>query len=408
MHRLLLTTSTLAILSLAASTGTAQDSGDFAQVQQGLYIARAGDCASCHTREGGEPFAGGRGIETPFGTIFSSNITPDPVTGIGGWTADDLYRSMHEGKDRDGDHLYPAMPYPHYTKVLHEDVVALKAYLDTVEPVSYRLPENRLIPPLEIRATVAGWNLLFFEDGVFQPDPAKSPEWNRGAYLVQGLGHCGSCHTPMNVLGAEETDKALEGAAIQGWTAPSLVAGDIGPGGWSQEELVAYLKNGRNVHATASGPMSETVANSTRYLTRSDLAAMATYLLDLEPRAMQARREAPQDALARGGRLFADHCTTCHNSDGSGQPRFFSDLRKNGVVSSPHLEGLLRVILEGATGNEVATGATNAHMPAFGWKLDDRAIADLATFLKNSFGNVGDPVDAADVKDARERLQAEG
>ncbi len=405
MRRFLLTTSALAVLAVASS-GSAQDSGDFAQVQEGLYIARAGDCASCHTREDGEPFAGGRAIETPFGTIFSSNITPDPETGIGGWTVDDLYRSMHEGKNREGDHLYPAMPYPHYTKVFHEDVAALKAYLDTVAPVGYRPPENRLIPPLEIRTTVAGWNLLFFKEGVFQPDPAKSAEWNRGAYLVQGLGHCGSCHTPLNVLGAEEADKALQGAAIQGWTAPSLVAGDIGPGGWSRDELVAYLKTGRNAHATASGPMSETVANSTRYMTKSDLEAMATYLLDLQPRAMQARREASGESLARGERLFADHCTTCHNSDGSGQSRFFADLRSNGVVSSQHLEGLLRVIIQGATGNEVAAHMSNAHMPAFGWKLDDRAVADVATFLRNSFGNVGDPVDPADVKDARERLSA--
>src|SRR5665213_9072 len=253
--------------ALLAAVPVAAQSAVSAEVARGEYLVRAGDCEYCHTEPNGKPFAGGRAIATPFGVIYSINITHDRDTGIGAWSDQDFYKAMHTGISRDGSHLYPAFPYPWFTKVTRADVDAIKAYLDTVTPVVQNDKRNPLPWFLRWREELFGWNLLFFDEGEYKSDTAQSAQWNRGAYLVQGLAHCGACHTPDNWLGGTKHSKAFEGGdAGLHWAAPGL--GDNirdGVGGWSVAEIVEYLKTGANAKSASVGPMSEVVMNSTQY-----------------------------------------------------------------------------------------------------------------------------------------------
>jgi mono/diheme cytochrome c family protein len=277
---LLLASSAIALL--AASVGHTADTS-FAKIERGHHLVDAGDCVACHTDPGGQKFAGGRPIETPFGTIFSPNITRDRETGIGAWSDADFYRAMHDGIAPDGTRLYPAFPYPYFTKLTRDDVMAIRAYLNTVPAVKHKTHRTQLDWPLNYRVTMRGWDLLFFKPGTFKPDPEKSAEWNRGAYLVQGAGHCGACHTPKNTLGADEKSKALRGGRFANWLAPEITNNmRTGTGSWSVDDIVEYLKTGRNKHSGASGPMGEVVANSTSKLPDSDLRAIATYIKDVD------------------------------------------------------------------------------------------------------------------------------
>ena len=385
------------------------DTIDTAQVERGRYVARLGDCVACHTADDGAPYAGGRAIKTPFGIVYSANITTDAETGIGAWTNDDFWNLMHSGIRKDGAYIYPAMPYPWFTKMTRQDVDDLKTYLDTLPPVRNSPPENQLLPPLQFRQTVAAWNFLFFEEGVFKPDPSKSAEWNRGAYIVEGPGHCGACHTPADLLGGPERDRRYEGRSIQNWWAPDLTSGGAdGVATWSEEEILSYLKDGRNQHTVASGPMADVIENSTQYITDADLNAIATYLKDLpiEERARDASRlgEASKKTMTDGEHLFRDNCAACHGIDGAGVPRLIADLRKSGVVNAPDPVGVLRAILAGANGNVTHGAPTRPGMPPFDWKFDDREIAAVATYLRQSFGNRATSVSAGDVADLRKTL----
>lgn len=232
----------------------------FEQVQRGKALVDASDCVACHTQDQKKPFAGGRPIETPFGTLYSPNITPDRETGIGAWSDDDFYRAMHEGIGPDGTRLYPAFPYPYFTKMKHDDVLAIRAYLNTLEPIANPRPANKLQWPLNYRVFMRGWDLLFFKPGTFMPRTDKTEEWNCGAYLVEGPGHCGACHTPKNLLGADKRSEALQGGKIQNWSAPSITNDQRnGIGSWSVGEIAEYLKTGRNARSGATGLMSEVV-----------------------------------------------------------------------------------------------------------------------------------------------------
>ncbi|MGI9383437.1 MAG: c-type cytochrome [Methyloligellaceae bacterium] len=395
-------------LFLHAAPGTG-DTIDTAQIERGRYIARLGDCRSCHTMQGGALLAGGLGLVTPFGTIYSANITPDVETGIGAWTKDDFWNAMHSGIRKDGAHLYPVMPYPWFTKMTRQDVDALKTYLETVPPVRYTPPENDLWLPLRVRESVAGWNLLFFEEGVFKPDPSKSAEWNRGAFIVEGPGHCGACHTPANLLGAPEHDRRYEGQEIQDWWAPNLTGrSSDGVANWSKDDVVAYLKDGRNDYAVASGPMAEVIEHSTQHVTDADLAAIATYLKDPpigehERNAMPASEVSPKSEIGKA--LFRDNCSACHGADGEGVPRLIADLRKSGVVNAPDPVGVLRVILAGAEGNVTHGAPTRSAMPPFAWKFDDSQVAAVATYVRQSFGNHAPAVSDTDSADLRSTLK---
>ncbi|MPZ41516.1 MAG: c-type cytochrome [Rhizobiales bacterium] len=409
------------LLGLAASLAAAllllpdrskSDTIDTAQIERGRYIARLGDCRSCHTAQGGALLAGGLGIVTPFGIIYSANITPDVATGIGSWTKDDFWNAMHSGIRKDGAHLYPAMPYPWFTKMPRTDVDALKTYLDTIPPARYTPPENDLWLPLRARVSVAGWNLLFFDKGVFKTDPAKSAEWNRGAYIVEGPGHCGACHTPANLLGGPERDRLYEGQSIQNWWAPNLTGRSAyGVATWSKEDVVDYLKDGRNDHAVASGPMALAIQNSTQHMTDADRAAIAAYLKD-PPVGTREEGDSPRVSEAgidsMGGKaIFRDNCSACHGADGEGVPRLIADLRKSGVVNAPDPVGVLHAILAGAQGNVTHGAPQRPTMPPFAWKFDDRQIAAVAAYVRQNFGNHAPSVSDSEVADLRETLGLE-
>ena len=374
-------------------------------VERGRYLAQAGDCAACHTAPGGKPYAGGRAIPTPFGTIYSTNITPDKDTGLGNWSEDEFYRAMHEGIRRDGKHLYPAFPYPWYTKLTRQDVDALKAFLETVPPARQENKATDLPWPLSVREVMSGWNQMFFHAGEYKPDPGKSAEWNRGAYLVEGLGHCGACHTPKNMVGAVKTKHRLEGGYGENWYATSLT-NDVrdGLGDWTADDIAKYLKSGSNLKAAATGPMAEVIENSTQHLSDTDLHAVAVYLKSVRGPSEEQKVESDQQRLARGEAIYRDQCAGCHMEDGTGQERAFPPLRGNAVVQAKEPGTMLHMILDGAQVAATKANPSGLKMPSFDWKLSDQDVADLATYLRAAWGNKASAVSVSDVKKTRERV----
>ncbi|MDZ7644355.1 MAG: cytochrome c [Woeseiaceae bacterium] len=291
-----------------------------------MYLSKAGNCMSCHTRSSDQPFAGGVAFETPFGTIYSTNITPDAETGIGEWTLDDFTTALREGRGDDGEHLYPVFPYTSYTMTSDAEVAALFAYLQTLRPVTYTPPENDLGFPYSQRWTLGMWKALYFDEGRFSPDPNRTREWNRGAYLVNGLAHCGMCHTPRNFLGAGDDDLALTGGTytdrIDGkslsWSATNLTSAKSGLGYWSEEDIVSYLQLGVSSRAGVFGPMNDVIVNGTMHLTEEDLRAVASYLKSLAAKEQGNGAEPDGDTMRTGSLLYDIHCGTCHLPTGLG------------------------------------------------------------------------------------------
>jgi mono/diheme cytochrome c family protein len=379
-------------LSLTVAVPAGAQGTTYSTIERGRYLVNAGDCASCHTAEGGKPYAGGLAVPTPFGTIYSTNITPDPTTGIGKWSEQDFYKAMHDGIRRDGKHLYPAFPYPWFTKVTRADVRAIKAFLDTVTPVRQQNKPSELPWPLSVRAVMAGWNKLYLHEGAFKPDPKKSEQWNRGAYLVEGLGHCGACHTDTNLLGAAKTAEKLKGGDFgEHWYAPGLTNNlRDGLGGWSAAEIVEYLKTGANAKSAAGGPMAEVVKNSTQYLSDVDLNAIAAYLKDVPAEKTQATTkttDVDKQAWSRGEALYVDNCTGCHMENGEGIARIFPSLKGSSAVQAKLPETVIHVVLAGAKTAATPGKPTGFAMPAFAWKLDDKEVADLVNYIRNAWGN---------------------
>lgn len=383
--------------------------GDWVEVSRGQYLVRAGDCMACHTADGGKAFAGGRAVPTPFGTIYSTNITPDPATGIGNWSFEDFYRAMHYGIRRDGSRLYPAFPYPWYTKTTRDDVFAIKAWLDTLEPVRQRPPDNELPWPLGMRAVMAGWNTLFFDAGTYQPNPDESAQWNRGAYLVQGLMHCAACHTEKNFAGATNEDRALQGGLAEHAFAPSLHGGmRDGLGSWSVNDIVEYLKTGSNAKTSAAGPMAEVVERSTQYLNDADLTAIAVYLKKLPGDNGNAHDdkddsdEIADATMQRGHDVYFDNCQGCHMEQGKGLDRVFPPLNGSSAIMTAKPDTLILVLLQGARIPQTDLKPTGFKMPAFDAKLDDEQIADVLTYIRNAWGNRASAVSASEVAEKRE------
>lgn len=400
----------LLLLGLLLAAPAAQsDTADFTRIERGRYLATVGDCTACHRGPMGD-YAGGRPIETPFGNIMTPNITPDEETGLGRWTEDEFARALHQGIDREGNRLYPAFPYPWYTRVSREDVDAIFAFLRTLPPVKYRPPESDLPFPLNIRASVRAWNLLNFEAGRFQPDPRKDAEWNRGAYLVEGLGHCGACHTPRNFMGGDESGAAYRGGPLQGWYAPNLTNDQrFGLGSWSVEEIVTYLRTGHNERGAASGPMAEAVDQSTSRMTQPDLRAIAVYLKSLPPNTPSAATPlaAEEPRMRRGQALYVDNCSACHKQDGGGIEYLFPRLAGSQVVQQPGPDTLTRIVLSGVRSVATAAEPTAPGMPAFHWRLDDQQTADVLTYIRNSWGNAAPPVTPGNVRDMRGSLASQ-
>ena len=400
---------TLAI-TLAANANAqtaAPDPQDFSQIAQGRYVAVLGDCAACHTDPGGRPFAGGRAIATPFGNVVAANITPDRETGIGAWTDAQFIRAMTKGRAPGGVRLYPAMPYPAYAKMTTRDLIALRAYLDTLDPVHHQVRSDQLPFPFDIRLGMVFWNWLFYTPGTFKPDPHKSAEWNRGAYLVEGPGHCGTCHTAKDFLGGDESGQFLHGYAIQGWFSPNITGNDhVGLGSWSAEDIVSYLKTGVNAHAIASGPMADEVEDSSSHMTTQDLRAIAAFL-----KSQPTGGNPPAPAMAAsdpvmqaGAAIYADECSACHTPDGAGVARLFPRLKGSPVVQSANPTSLIHVVLEGSRAVATDSAPTAPAMPPFAWKLSDRDVADVVTYIRNTWGNHASTVTTGDVRAVQKTL----
>ncbi|HEX2940251.1 MAG TPA: cytochrome c [Rhodopila sp.] len=397
----------LCLVGCMAAQAEYPDKQAFEVIQRGRYLATAADCTACHTAVGGKPFAGGRAVETPFGKLIAPNITPDPTTGIGAWTDDEFVRAIRDGIGHGGIHLYPAMPYTYYTRMTPQDVIAIRAYLNTVDPVRNPVQANQLPFPFDIRASMAGWDKLFFTPGAFKPAANKSAEWNRGAYLVEGAEHCGMCHTPKNALGGDESGQAYQGYALQGWFAPNLTGNRrVGLGTWSVDDIVLYLKTGRNRFDIASGPMAEAVSDSTSHLTNPDLRAMAVYLKTLPSAGHTPKPLAANDPVMQDGKsIYIDQCAACHTMQGAGIVGLFPKLSSAPLVQEPNATSLVRVVLAGSQAVATDEAPTGPAMPSFAWKLNDREIAAVVTYIRNSWGNAASEVSADDVQSARHTLR---
>ncbi|AHY08785.1 c-type cytochrome [Serratia plymuthica] len=383
------------LLTLLAAGGSAQ------AMSAGEYVAKAGDCTACHTAPGGALLAGGMKFPTPLGAIYATNITPDKQHGIGAYSFDEFDRAMRQGIAKDGHRLYPAMPYTSYAKMNAADMRALYDYL--MQEVPAQNAANRASDiswPLSMRWPLAVWNQLFHDDAQYRPDSGQSAEWNRGAYLVQGAGHCGSCHTPrgwaMQEKGLDSKEPAfLSGAELDGWFASNLR-------GKPQEEVAALLKTGRSRHAAVAGPMSEVVTHSTQYLTDGDLNAIATYLHSLAAEKPPAEKAVAPVAGSQqaGQRTYAMYCSTCHGNKGEGSDNTIPALAGNATVTADNPLTALRVLLEGAQ-TPITQQATAIAMPGYGWALNDRQAADLMSYLRGSWGNQAGAVTAQQVQEAR-------
>ena len=359
-------------------------------LQRGEYLVRAGNCIACHTPRGGAPLAGGRAIDTPFGAVYSSNLTPDAETGLGRWSAQDFWNALHHGRSRGGRLLTPAFPYEHTSVITREDSDAMFAWLQSQPPVRQAQPAHTLTWPLGTQPALAVWRALFFEPQPFQPDPKQDAEWNRGAYLVQGLGHCAACHSPRNALGASAGVAELSGGLmpVVNWYAPNLSdERETGLASTPLAEIVRLLQTGRNAQASVSGPMAEVVQHSLQHLKPEDLQAMAVYL---QSRARQAghvaERKAPAPVRASvaelGSKVYERHCATCHGEQGEGATGIYPALRGNRAVLLTEPTNLVQTVLFGGFGPSTAGHPRPFGMPPFVLELEDRDIAAVLTHLR--------------------------
>jgi len=399
-HRVILA---CVLLCTASTAGRAQTEPVADTIARGKALAIAGDCASCHTADPAKPFAGGKRIDTPFGGIYSANLTPDRDTGLGDWSDEDFHRALRYGVAPNGSRYYPAFPYPNFTRLTRQDIGAIRAYLATLTPVTNRPPRPELRWPLSYRVLMRGWNFLFFRPGIFEPNQQKSAEWNRGGYLVTGAAHCGACHTPKNIFGADKRNRAFGGGVVDGWYAPRLDnAARSGLKSWSEDDVIEYLSSGRNGRSHADGPMAEVVVNSTSQMNDADVRAIAVYLKDLPAGAPEPAASPPPDAdLAEGKAVYAHNCIACHEADGSGAPRIYPPLPGNALLQSENPLSTLRIVLDGAHTVTTARAPNTGSMPAYGMQLSDQQAADVANYIRNSWGNSAPLVTASQVKKAR-------
>ncbi len=405
-NRFLIAVGALTLVAYAAAAQSPREDS-FEQIDNGRYLATLGDCTACHTLPGGKPFAGGVVLKTPFGDLAGANITPDLETGIGRMTLEEFQKVMSEGEGRGGYHLYGAMPFTAYTKVSKEDNAAIYAYLQSLEPVNNKVETNLLPFPFSVRKSLSVWNALNFDQGEYKPDASKSADWNRGAYIVQGLGHCGTCHTPKNILGGDDNDKFLQGGVLDNWFAPDITADPRkGIGSWSEDDIIAYLKTGANRFDVASGPMAEQVEHSSQHWADADLKAVATYLKDIGKPDAPAPDPLPatDSRLVSGAAIYADRCSACHTPTGAGIPKLFPQLAKAPLVNSDDPTTLIRVVLAGSQSGATHAAPTGPSMPSFAWNLSDQDVANVVTFVRNSWGNAATAVEPSQVGKLREAL----
>jgi len=377
---------------------------------RGEYLARAGDCMACHTARGGAAFAGGLALATPFGTVYTSNLTPDDATGIGTWSSADFWRALHNGRAKNGRLLYPAFPYTNYTKITREDSDALYAWLRTLAPVRQPNRPNALRWPYNTQVALAVWRALYFTPGTYTPDTARSAQWNRGAYLVQGLGHCSACHAARNALGATSDSMDLAGGLIplQNWYAPSLQSPqEAGVADWSTADIVKLFQTGATRHGWVTGPMAEVVLRGTQYLSQQDLASVAQYLkalpgahADAAPAARAYPPVSPMVAMA-GAKLYQDRCAQCHGATGQGVPNAYPALAGNRVVTMDRPANLVQMVMYGGFAPATAGNSRPFGMPPYVLVLSDSEIAAVLTHIRMSWGNDAGPVSEFQVKRLR-------
>jgi mono/diheme cytochrome c family protein len=391
------------LLCSASAFGRTQAEPSADTIARGKALTEAGDCASCHTADPSKPFAGGKRIDTPFGVIYSPNLTPDRDTGIGGWSDEEFYRALRYGVRRDGSRYYPAFPYPNFTRMIRDDLLAIRAYLATLTPVNNRPPPPQLRWPLNYRVVMRAWDFVFFRPGIFEPNQQKSAEWNRGGYLVTGAAHCGVCHTPKNMFGADKRGSAFGGGLVQGWFAPRLDGAErSGLKSWSVDDIAEYLASGRNGKSHAGGLMAEVVVNSTSKMSDQDIRAIAVYLKDLPAGAPEpAVAPPPQSEMAAGKAIYDRTCVACHEADGSGAPRIYPPLPGNANLQSADPASTLRIILDGAQTMTTPRAPNTGSMSAYAKDLSDQQIADVTNYIRNSWGNAAPLVTPAQVAKAR-------
>ncbi|WP_137957858.1 cytochrome c [Burkholderia sp. 4M9327F10] len=399
-----------AVLSTTAVTCQAADGSDSNIVARGEYLARAGDCIACHTTPAGKLFAGRRPMATPFGTLYSPNISPDKETGIGRWTASQFYSMMHTGHSPDGSLLYPAMPFAAYTKMTRKDSDAIFSYLKSVPAVKLANRPHDMRFPYNNRSLLLGWRTLYFREGEFKPDPAQSVEWNRGAYLVQGPGHCSMCHTAINALGGSSESKAFEGGLIpmQAWYAPSLTSNkEAGLGDWSLEDIANLLRTGVSDRGAVYGPMAEVVYDSLQYLSDDDIRAMSVYLKSLPPHGDEATPPSitsveDKDRLyPLGSKIYDAQCATCHGAKGRGKLPQFPPLANNQSIQMESSVNPIRMVLNGGYPPGTTRNSQPYGMPPFAQSLSDEEIAAVVTFIRTAWGNHGTAITVKDVNDLR-------
>jgi mono/diheme cytochrome c family protein len=376
-----------------------------ALLRQGQYLVRVGDCVSCHMREGGSALEGGLGLKTPFGTIYSSNITPDKETGIGSWTKDQFFHAMHDGIGAHGENLYPAFPYPWFRNVGRADDDAILVYLQSTPAVRYTPPKNDLQFPFSIRFVLKGWNLFFLNSRVTSNIAVGPTAQTRGQYLVDGLGHCSACHSAKNPFGGDKRGSAFWGGTIDNWFAPDLTGNSrTGLGSWHTAEVAEFLKTGRNVHAAAGGSMGDVISYSMTWLTDQDRSAIATYLKSIPARPQDDVQRPNQGAMKRGAAIYSDVCTACHLENGVGQPRYFPPLKGDAMLQQLDATGLLHAILGGSRTGPSQTRPSPLTMSSFAWKLSDQEVADVSTYVRNSWGNRASEVSRDQVTKLRKAL----
>lgn len=377
-----------------------------AQASRGAYLAKAGNCMACHTIRGGEEYAGGRAIRTQFGDIYAPNITPEEDAGIGKWTSDDFWRAMHNGKSKDGSFLYPAFPYPNYTKVSREDSDAIYAYLRTVAPVKQANKGHTLRFPYNQRILLAFWRTLYFEPGVYQPETEQTVDWNRGAYLVQGLGHCSACHTSRDALGGSTTNNMLTGGVIPmlNWYAPSLHSNtEAGLDSWEVQDIANFLKTGVSDQGAVYGPMAEVVSGSLQHLAGEDIQSMATYLKAMPKENTPGSKKAaftprdPEAALKLGAKIYEQHCVECHSSNGKGKTAAYPPLAGNRSLTVTPAINPIRMVLSGGFPPSTEGNPRPYGMPPFSMTLNDEEVAAVVSYIRNSWGNEGGFVSSVEV-----------
>jgi mono/diheme cytochrome c family protein len=377
---------------------------------RGEYLATASNCKACHTPQDGETYAGGVAFHTDFGTIYSTNITSSTDYGIGGWTFEDFHRALRHGLRPNGEHLYPAFPYTHFAGMSDDDIASLYLHFASLEPVEADTPANRMDFPFGERRLMHFWNRMFHKAAPFAPDPGRSPEWNRGAYLVENVAHCGACHSPRNGLGAIDAGRALSGGThidhvldgrYRSWSAVDLTPSSDGLGKWSSEDLVAYLRSGISAHAIVQGPMNDVVLGSTSQMSLPDVEAIATYLKNIDPDESAVSWPLVAGDYDLGQTVYTVHCGTCHLPDGKGDPTLGVSLVGNATVQAEDPASLINTILYGPQLPPPPFSVSRTRMKPFGKRLSDEDIAAVATYIRNSFGNDASSVSTAQVRRQR-------